>query len=92
MKFIYPAVFRKTEDGSYEGYFPDLEDCHAKGETLEEAVLDANEAAFRWLSVELEDEEGNLPHVSDPQDLELADGSIVRNISVNIRFYEGWDE
>ena len=25
-------------------------------------------------------------------DLELEDGDIVRNISVNIRFYEGWDE
>ena len=25
MKFIYPAVFKKTEDGRYKGTFPDLE-------------------------------------------------------------------
>ena len=24
MKFTYPAVFHKTEQGTYEGYFPDL--------------------------------------------------------------------
>ena len=44
MKFIYPAVFRKTEDGTYEGHFPDLECCYAKGDTLEDAVDNANEA------------------------------------------------
>ena len=27
MKFIYPAVFRKTEEGKYKGFFPDLECC-----------------------------------------------------------------
>ena len=27
-----------------------------------------------------------------PEDIELAEDEIVRNISVNIRFYEGWDE
>ena len=26
------------------------------------------------------------------EDIELAEDEIVRNISVNIRFYEGWDE
>ena len=46
MKFIYPAVFSKTDDGSYQGYFPDLECCYAKGDTLEDAVDDANEAAY----------------------------------------------
>ena len=41
MKFIYPAVFHKTEEGHY---------------------------------------------------IEVKEGEIVRNISMNIRFYEGWDE
>ena len=38
MKFVYPAVFHKSEKGGYEGYFPDLACCEAKGETLDEAV------------------------------------------------------
>ena len=82
MKFIYPAVFRKTDRGTYKGFFPDLAECYGEGETLDEAIEEANEAAYNC----------QLPPVSDEDDLELEDGDIVRNISVNIRFYEGWDE
>ena len=71
MKFMYPAVFRKNEDGTYNGYFPDLECCTSTGDTLDEAIENANEAA---------------------SDLDLTPEDIVRIISVNIRFYEGWDE
>ena len=92
VKFIYPAVFRKAEDGGYQGYFPDLECCYAKGDTLEEAVDDANEAARCWLTGELEEDDWELPPVSDVHDLELEEGDVVRNIVVTIRFYEGWDE
>ena len=42
--------------------------------------------------VELEEDEPILPYVSDHDDIETAEGDIIRNISVNIRFYEGWDE
>ena len=47
MKFIYPAVFRKKEDGGYDAHFPDLECCEASGETLDDAIDNANEAAIR---------------------------------------------
>lgn len=92
MKFIYPAVFRKKEDGGYDAHFPDLECCEAYGETLDDAIDNANEAARTWITVELEEEDPIFPHVSDLEDIELAQDEIVRNISVNIRFYEGWDE
>lgn len=92
MKFIYPAVFRKTNEGTYEGFFPDLECCSAKGDTLDEAIENANEAASQWISVELEDENGQLPSVTDSSDMNLQKGDIVRNIAVNIRFFDGWDE
>lgn len=92
MKFIYPAVFRKTPEGTYEGFFPDLECCYAKGDTLDDAIDSANEAAYDWISVELADEDGQMPTVSDPADMDLQEGDIVRNISVNIRFHVGWDE
>lgn len=92
MKFVYPAVFRKTEKGTYYGFFPDLEDCHAEGDTLDEAIDRANEAASDWISLELSEEDCDLPSVTDPEDMDLQEEDIVRNISVNIRFYEGWDE
>lgn len=34
MKFIYPAVFRPTEDKKYNAFFPDLACCEANGDTL----------------------------------------------------------
>ena len=92
MKFIYPAVFRKISETKYEGFFPDLEDCVVSGETLDEAVDAANEAANNWLSCELMEDQPMLPPVSDIADLDVSHGEIVRNICVTIRFYEGWDE
>ena len=92
MKFIYPAVFRKKEDGGYQAWFPDLECCEASGGTLDDAIENANEACRTWITVELEEDEPVMPYVSDIEDIEVKDGDIVRNISVHIRFYEGWDE
>ena len=92
MKFIYPAVFHKTEDGRYKGFFPDLEDCIAAGDTLSEAVDNANAAARNWIESELSDDDWFLPPVTEASDLELKEGEVVRNICVNIRLYEGWDE
>lgn len=92
MKFIYPAVFRKEADGKFHAFFPDLECCTATGDTLDDAIDNANDAACNWISAELAEEDCDLPSVSDVDDLALLEGDIVRNIAVNIRFYEGWDE
>ena len=92
MKCIYPAVFRKTDDGHYRGTFPDLEDCYGEGDTLDEAIENANAAAFDWITLELSEEVPDLPAITDPDDMELEDGDVVRNIQVNIRLYDGWDE
>ena len=92
MKFIYPAVFRPTENGSYEGYFPDLADCVSRGQTLEEVIENAHEAALNWLSLELSEDEPVLPLVSEPEDIPVSENEVVRNICVTIRFSDGWDE
>ena len=51
MTFVYPAVLRlrKMEKG-YDAYFPDLECCEAEGPDLEDAVENAREAAYNWIS------------------------------------------
>ena len=92
MKFIYPAVFLKQEDGTYTGYFPDLEMCCCKGDTLEDALDDARDAANAWISLELTEEEPDLPTISDIEKLSEDKENIVRNICINVRFYDGWDE
>ena len=65
MKFIYPAVFHEGKDGKYKGYFPDLECCYGEGDTIDDAIDDANEAARNWLSLELTEEDPFIPYVSD---------------------------
>ena len=92
MKFIYPAVFSKTEDSRYTGYFPDLEGILVTGDSLEEAVDEANQAALDWITAELMEDDAYLPPVSEPEDLALSPGDVLRNICVTVRFYEGLDE
>ena len=75
MKFIYPAIFSKTTEGTFEARFPDLECCTATGETLDDCIENANQAAYDWI-----------------YDLVLSDNETLRNISVNIRLTDGWDE
>lgn len=91
MRFVYPAIFHKNENGKYQGYFPDLEGCGAEGDTLDDAIDNANEAAASWIALEIE-EGGQLPWISDADDLELQEGDEVRNIAVTLRLMDGWDE
>ena len=91
MRFVYPAIFRKNENGKNQGYFPDLEGCGAEGDTLDDAIDNANEAAASWIALEIE-EGGQLPWISDADDLELQEGDEVRNIAVTLRLMDGWDE
>ena len=92
MKFIYPAVFRPTEDKKYNALFPDHACCEASGDTLDDAILFFNDSANYVIYTELMEFEGKLPPVSEESDLDLQEGDVVRNISVNIRFQDGWDE
>ena len=57
MKFIYPAVFRKNEEGRYKAFFPDLACCEAEGDTLDDAIDNANEAAYNWIYAEVMEDE-----------------------------------
>ena len=91
MKFIYPAIIRKTDSGTYKASFPDLECCYAEGDTIDEVLDNANEAAYNWITVELEDA-AQLPPVTDINDIKLEPGEIARRISVTMRFTEGWEE
>ena len=93
MTFIYPAVVRKKDDGSFEGYFPDLMMCDFKGRDLDCALDDARESMYEWIRVELqEEEEPDLLAVSADSDIKLMEGEEIYHISIHYRFHEGWDE
>lgn len=85
MTFTYPAVFTPhKEDAGYHVVFPDLECCEAEGPDLEDALEAAREAAYNWLAVELE-EEGEFPAQTHAEDMDLPEGSFVRQIMVRIK-------
>ena len=93
MTFVYPAVVRKKEDGSYEGSFPDLMMCDFKGQDLDSALDDARESMYEWIRVELqEEEEPDLPAASEESEILLKEGESIHHISIHYRFHEGWDE
>ena len=74
MTFTYPAVFTPhKDDKGFHAYFPDLECCEADGPDLEDTIEEVKDAAYNWLSLELE-EGGEFPETSHAEDLELPEG------------------
>ena len=92
MKFIYPAIIRNEENGTFKATFPDLACCEAIGDSLDDVIEKANEAAVGWLELELSEEMPMLPPVTDKDDLVLEEGELVRDICANVKFYDGWEE
>lgn len=86
MTFIYPAVFTPhKEDEGYHVHFPDLESCEADGPDLEDALEEARDAAYNWISVELEEEDPDFPEVSHEEDIHLSQDEFVRQIMVVVK-------
>lgn len=85
MTFTYPAVFTPhKEDKGYHVEFPDLECCEADGPDLEDAIEAARDAAYNWLSLEWE-EGGDFPAQTHAEDMDMAEGSFVRQIMVRLK-------
>lgn len=92
MKFYYPVIVRRLSDGSYSAHFPDLKMCEASGRTMEDVLEHATEAAWNWIDLELQEEDPDLPPATDPVDMNLENNEEVREILVNYRMTEGWEE
>lgn len=78
MKLIYPAVFYQADDG-YTVEFPDLPGCITQGETLEEAMEMAIDAASGWILIMIEDGE-EIPSPSKQIDLLDFEGASFSNL------------
>ncbi|MGI6361778.1 MAG: type II toxin-antitoxin system HicB family antitoxin [Bacillota bacterium] len=64
MKLIYPACLYPCEEGGYTVVFPDLPGCVTEGDTLEDALDMAADAACGWILGETEDD-NPFPSASD---------------------------
>lgn len=65
---IYPAVVERAGDG-FSVFFPDLPGCTSAGRTIQEAVLNAEEALAGHLLVSAEHNED----VADPSDIDAIE-------------------
>jgi len=45
----YTVIYEREEDGGYHAFVPALKGCHTQGDTLEEAVGNAQEAIEVYL-------------------------------------------
>lgn len=79
---VYPAIFH--DEGTYWVEFPVLEGCVSDGNTLEEAMANAQEAMGLYLAAILEDEQP-LPQARDIKKIRLDD--VVSYVSVDVNAY-----
>ena len=70
MKLVYPACMYEEDDGSYSVEVPDLKGCCTQGNTLQEALEMAQDAALGWILTSIEDDE-KIPQASKIEDIEL---------------------
>lgn len=76
---IYPAIFHKEE--SYWVEFPDLDGCVTDGDSLEEAMENAQESMGLYLAALLEEGQ-SLPDSSDIREIKSED--VVSYVSVDV--------
>lgn len=69
MKLVYPACFYEEESG-YSVVVPDLLGCSTQGETLDEAIQMAEDAALGWLLTALEENE-EIPEPTEIKNVKL---------------------
>lgn len=71
MKLPYKMeIIPDTEEGGYAVSFPDLPGCLTVGDTIEEAIKNAEDAKRAWLEAAIEDGY----NISEPDDLENYSG------------------
>lgn len=94
MKFTYPAIITKKEDGTYHGVCPDLYTCEADGATIQETADNLTEVATTWIELELSEEFCDLPPITDDYDIipKLGPNDTLRHVAVTIRLFVGYDE
>lgn len=76
MKYVYPVVFTRDEDGSYMAAAPDLPGLVTCGRTLTEAVDMAQDACEMWLA-DAEKKKEEIPKPSDAQSIAREEGQTV---------------
>ena len=86
-KYVYPAVFTK-EGEQYSVAFPDIDGCYTCGDSLVEAVSNAQDALCLML-YDMEESGEVIPAPSDALDIEktLGDNEFISLVSCDTLEY-----
>jgi len=85
MKYFYSAILTKTKEG-YEVSFPNIKGCVTFGETLEEALLNAEDALTLTLW-DMEEKGEKLPEVIPQTSIKCEKGQFVNLIAADTLEY-----
>lgn len=87
MKYEYPAVINYNfNDKVYYVNFPDLHNCFTDGETLREAIDNA-EDVLNLMLVNVEDNGLEIPDASKMEDVHLEAGEIIIAVKADTDLY-----
>ncbi|HAG68876.1 MAG TPA: HicB family protein [Lachnospiraceae bacterium] len=86
MKLVYIAIFENCEEGGYSVSFPDLPGCFTEGDTLEEAMEMAQEAACGWICGEVEDGR-EIPEATPRENIQEVEDGFVNLIMLDLDDY-----
>jgi predicted RNase H-like HicB family nuclease len=84
MDFVYPALFRANEDGSYTITFPDLPGCISGGQTMGNAIHMAQSALTQWIGL-LQDKKMAIPASSAHEDIVPGPSEFINLIHAEIK-------
>ena len=85
MKYAFPAVFTK-EDNGYSVMFPDVPSCYTDGDTLAEAIENANDVLCLRL-YDIEEASESIPVPSEINDVKVKKGQFVSLIACDTLEY-----
>jgi len=86
MKYIYPALFRPLDDGTYYVRVPDLPGCQTEGHNLQDAYDMVQDAISMWIC-DSEDSHEPIPEASDIHGFAHADPEFISLVSVDTKAY-----
>lgn len=87
MKYTYTAVFTPIDDSTeFYAHIPDLPGCDTTGESLEDAISQATDAASCWLVV-AEDKGLDIPIPSSQDLIRHSPGSTLSIIQIDTLAY-----
>lgn len=85
MKYVYPALFRRGDDGIIVT-FPDLDDTFTDGTTMEEAFENA-EDVLNLMLWNREEEREKIPPPSSPEQIFVPQGTTLAMIKADTFSY-----